>query len=118
MKSIHKALLASLLVNAAILLVSQSALAKDVTADVAPPTDRHEAIPKSRSGYVWAPGHWEWTGRFYSWTSGTWLIEHRGQVWVADRWEQVGSQWHYLPGHWNAGNAAESGGTLQAQDRR
>jgi hypothetical protein len=118
MKSIHKALLASLLVNAGALLVSQTALAKDVTADTAPPADRHEAIPKSRAGYVWAAGHWDWTGRFYSWTAGSWIIERRGQVWVADRWEQVGSQWHYLPGHWNADSAAESTGTLQAQDRR
>jgi hypothetical protein len=118
MKSIQKALLASLLLNAGALLVSQTALAKDVTVDTAPPADRHEAIPKSRSGYVWAPGHWEWTGRFYSWTAGSWIVEHRNQVWVADRWEQVGSQWHYLPGHWKVDGAAESTGALQAQDRR
>jgi hypothetical protein len=118
MKFIHKALLASLLLNASALLVSQAAMAKDITVDVAPPADRHEAVPKPRAGYVWAPGHWEWSGRFYSWTTGTWIVQHRDQQWVADRWEQVGSQYHYLPGHWGANNAAEAGSTLQAQDRR
>jgi hypothetical protein len=118
MKSIHKALLASLLMNSATLLLSQAALAKDITVDVAPPADRHEAVPNPRAGYVWAPGHWEWTGRFYSWTAGSWVVEHRHQQWVADRWEQVGTQWHYQQGHWAADNAADASSTLQAQDRR
>jgi hypothetical protein len=108
MKFIHKALLASLLFGSA-------AMATDVTVQVAPPADRHEVTPKPRDGYVWAPGHWEWTGRFYSWSSGTWITQHRGQQWIADHWEQVGSQWHYLPGHWDS--QSQSNSTLQAQDR-
>jgi hypothetical protein len=117
MKSIHKALLASLLLNCATLLVSQTALATDVTVEQAPPADRHEVVPRPRPGYVWAAGHWEWTGRFYSWTSGTWIVQHRNQNWVADSWEQVGSQWHFTAGHWINKTAADSG-SLQAQDRR
>lgn len=118
MKSIYKGLFASLLLNSALLLVSQAVLARDITVDVAPPADRHEATPKPRAGYVWAPGHWEWTGRFYSWTAGTFVVQHRGQQWIADRWEQVGSQYHFLAGHWSVAEAAESTSTLQAQDRR
>jgi hypothetical protein len=113
MKSIHKALLAGLLFSAATLLSSPAVMAKDITVDAAPPADRHEVVPNPRAGYVWAPGHWEWTGRFYSWTGGTWIIAHRGQDWVADRWEQVGSQYHFLPGHW--ASAADTNTTLQAQ---
>jgi hypothetical protein len=116
MKSIQKILLASLLFNATTLLASQVVMAKDVTVNVAPPADRHEAAPKPRDGYVWAPGHWEWTGRFYSWTGGTWLVERRGQQWTADHWEQVGLAWHFLPGHWDS--AYQPSSTLQAQDRR
>ena len=116
MKSSHKALLASLLLSSATLFATAAAAAKEVTVDVAPPADRHEATPAPRAGYVWAPGHWEWRGRFYSWTSGTWIVEHgRGQQWVADRWEQVGSQYHFLPGHWSAQNATDIKPTLQAQ---
>jgi hypothetical protein len=119
MKSIRKILLASLLLNASTLLVSQAATAKDIIVDQAPPADRHEAVPPTtRAGYVWAPGHWEWTGRFYSWTAGSWILQHRGQAWVADRWEQVGSQWHYLPGHWSAEASTNASSTLQAQDRQ
>jgi hypothetical protein len=116
MKSIHKTLLASLLFNAAALLTSQVVMAKDITVDAAPPADRHEAVPRPRAGFAWAPGHWEWTGHFYSWSSGTWIVEHRGQQWAAAGWEQVGSQWHYLPGHWDTTQQPNS--TLQAQDRR
>jgi hypothetical protein len=118
MKSIHQALLASLLLNAATLLTSQAAMAKEITAAVAPPADRHEVAPRQRDGYVWAPGHWEWTGHFYSWTDGSWIVAHRAQEWVADRWEQVGSQYHFLPGHWSAQDVAPGKPTLQAQDRR
>jgi hypothetical protein len=119
MNSIRKAMLASLVVNAAVLFASQTVLASsDITVNVAPPTDRHEAVPKERSGYVWAPGHWEWTGRFYSWTSGSWISQRRGEQWIADRWEQNGSQWHYLKGHWADANSAEATQTLQAHDQR
>jgi WXXGXW repeat (2 copies) len=116
MKSIHKALLASLLFGAATLMTTPAILASDLTVAVAPPADRHEAAPKPRPGYVWAPGYWAWSGRFYSWTSGTWVVEHgKGQQYVAARWEQIGSQYHFLPGHWSAGNATEAKSTLQAQ---
>jgi hypothetical protein len=121
MKFIHRPLLATLFVNAAALLASQAALASDVTTSVAPPDHpyRHEVVPKQApSGYVWAAGHWEWTGKSYSWTPGTWIRERRGQVWVADRWEQDGSQWHYTPGHWDPQNPSERGAPLQAQGQR
>jgi len=111
MKSIYRTLLLSLLLNTSAPLVSHVAMAKDITVDVAPPADRLETIPRPRAGCVWAPGHWEWTGRFYSWTSGTWVVQRRGQQWVADRWEQVGSQFHYLPGHWSKDDAAQARST-------
>jgi|HubBroStandDraft_6_1064221.scaffolds.fasta_scaffold274734_2 hypothetical protein len=114
MKSSYRALLTSLLFSTATLLTTPAVLAKEVTVDVAPPADRHEAVPGTRAGFVWAPGHWEWTGRFYSWTGGTWVVQHRGQQWVAARWEQVGSQYHFLPGHWSADSATEAKSTLQA----
>jgi hypothetical protein len=72
----------------------------EVTATTAPPPPRVEAIPSVRAGSVWAPGHWEWNGRFYSWASGTWIVDRHGSHWVADQWQQAGDRWHYTDGHW------------------
>jgi hypothetical protein len=71
----------------------------EITTDIAPPPVRTESQPPPRAGYAWAPGHWEWSGRFYAWVSGTWIVERRGH-WIPDRWEQTGTHWHYVRGHW------------------
>jgi hypothetical protein len=71
----------------------------EITTDVPPPPVRTESPPPPRAGYAWAPGHWEWSGRFYAWVSGTWMVEHRGH-WIPDRWEQTGTHWHYVRGYW------------------
>jgi hypothetical protein len=70
----------------------------DIT--VAPPAPRVEVVPPHRSGYVWAPGYWEWRGHEHVWVSGRWMAERHGYRWVPDRWEQHGDRWHRYPGHW------------------
>ena len=72
---------------------------EDIVVDAAPPPPRVERQPPHRDGYVWAPGYWEWNGRFFSWASGTWIAERPGH-WVASRWDLIGNQWHYVQGHW------------------
>jgi hypothetical protein len=75
--------------------------AADIVVDVPPPPERAEHAPPPRDGYVWGPGHWEWSGHAYSWVSGTWIAEHRHAHWVSDRWEPMGgARWHFVPGHW------------------
>jgi hypothetical protein len=97
----RKALLAAVYVPAsAVLMLSAPCVAAEIITDTAPPPVRSESPPPPRAGYVWAPGHWEWTGRLYAWNSGTWIVEHRGH-WVPDQWEQMGAQWHFLRGHWD-----------------
>ncbi len=44
---------------------------------IAPSQVRYEHIPRARSGYVWAPGYWDWRGNRREWVSGTWVVEHR-----------------------------------------
>ena len=72
----------------------------EINVDVAPPPAKAEGVPAPRSGYIWAPGYWDWSGHSYSWVSGNFVIERRNARWVADRWEAVGSQWHHVRGHW------------------
>jgi hypothetical protein len=82
-----------------LLVSSPSPASSEILTDTAPPEPRVEREPPHRDGYAWAPGYWEWNGRFYRWSSGTWIGERQGH-WVADHWDQVGSQWHYVKGHW------------------
>jgi WXXGXW repeat (2 copies) len=69
--------------------------------DDAPPPPRTERMPRPHDGLVWAPGHWEWSGKAFYWIEGSWLVERRKRHWVPAQWEQAGNKWHFLPGHWD-----------------
>jgi hypothetical protein len=64
-----------------------------------PPPPRAEHVPAPRYGYLWAPGHWQWSGRAYRWVSGSW-VEQGGAPLVSDEWQQMDARWHYLLRHW------------------
>jgi hypothetical protein len=99
MKTLQKSSAAMLLVAGALFMAGYASAGADIVIDAAPPAPRAEHEPPHRDGYVWAPGYWEWNGRFFHWTSGTWISERRGH-WVADHWDQVGNQWRYVQGQW------------------
>jgi hypothetical protein len=82
------------------LLKAAPALAADVIADIAPPPLRNETVGHPRDGYLWAAGHWEWSGQSYRWVGGQWIVAHGRAHWIPDQWEPLGSQWRYVPGHW------------------
>jgi WXXGXW repeat (2 copies) len=99
-KRFHRRLLVMLCLSAgAGFLPALPSIGAEILTDAAPPSDRAESPPPPRAGYAWAPGHWEWSGRFYTWVSGTWIVEHRGH-WIPDRWEQSDTHWHFVRGHW------------------
>jgi hypothetical protein len=100
MNTLQKTLLSTLIGAGALLSPRFSLAGADIVSDTPPPAPRVEHEPPHRDGYVWAPGYWEWNGRFFHWISGTWKLEHRDKHWVADRWDQIQNQWHYVPGHW------------------
>jgi WXXGXW repeat (2 copies) len=100
MKTLQNTMLATLIVAGAWLTPRSACAGAEVVSTTPPPVSREEREPQHRDGYVWAPGYWEWNGRFYHWTSGTWIPERRGQHWVADRWDNIQDEWHYVPGHW------------------
>ena len=78
MKTLQNTSWAALIV-AASLLAPQLVLAGDILSDTPPPAPRIEHEPPHRDGYAWAPGYWEWNGRFFHWVSGTWILERRNQ---------------------------------------
>ena len=98
MKTLQNTSWAALIV-ATSLFAPRLVFAGDILSDTPPPAPRVEHEPPHRDGYAWAPGYWEWTGRFFHWTSGTWIYERRGH-WVANHWDPIGNQWHYVKGHW------------------
>jgi WXXGXW repeat (2 copies) len=104
--SLHKsttvrAFMLPLFLAGALLLSAPSQGGADILTDVPPPRPKVEHQPPHRDGYAWAPGYWEWNGRFFHWVSGTWIAERRGS-WIPDHWDPVGNQWHYVRGHWES----------------
>lgn len=66
-----------------------------------PPPARYEAVPAPRSGYVWAPGHYELINDQYVWRPGQWLTARPGYRYVAPNWAQVNNRWQYTPSRWD-----------------
>jgi hypothetical protein len=100
MKTLQKISLRTLMIAGALLSPGFAPAGDEVVSDTPPPAARVEHEPAHRDGYVWAPGYWEWNGRFFQWRSGTWITERRRSRWAADHWEQFGNQWHFVRGHW------------------
>ena len=69
--------------------------------NVAPPAAQVEIIPRARSGYVWSPGYYNWTGRRHVWVGGRMIRGRSGQHWTSDRWDQRGDSWHHERGRWD-----------------
>jgi hypothetical protein len=71
-----------------------------LTISTAPPAPLYERAPAPRHGYVWAPGHWEWSGRRHTWAPGYWVAERPGYVYRAPAWYQGNGGWYMQPAAW------------------
>jgi hypothetical protein len=72
-----------------------------VIVQTAPPPPIHEVVPAPRSGYIWAPGHYQWRGDQYVWMRGHWMPERYGYAYREPRWVQRGnSEWYLIGGDW------------------
>ena len=68
---------------------------------VAPPAARYEAVPAPRSGWVWAPGHWEWQRNQYVWMEGQWMRDREGYEYREPRWVQrANGEWILVGNNW------------------
>ena len=65
-----------------------------------PPPPRHEAVPRARPGYVWAPGYWNWNGHRHDWRAGHWERARQGQAYYRPQWVQADNGWRLQEGGW------------------
>ncbi len=76
-----------------------------VVAPTAPPPPMTETIPAppigSRETY-WRPGHWNWDGANWAWSTGAYVIPPRPSVaWVPGHWVlQPTGGYAWVDGHW------------------
>ena len=74
---------------------------------VAPPAPRHEVVPAPRTGWVWAPGHYEYRGGEYAWLEGHWMRERTGYEYREPHWVQRGDgSWVLVGNNWERRMAA------------
>lgn len=78
-----------------------SAPGQVVMVQPAPPAPMYEAVPASREGYIWAPGHYVWDNGRYLWRPGEWVASRPGYAWQAAHWEQRSDgSWYLVGGTW------------------
>jgi len=66
-----------------------------------PPAAVYEAVPASREGYIWTPGHYVWDNGRYQWRGGEWMAARQGYAWQAAHWEQRSDgSWYLVGGTW------------------
>jgi hypothetical protein len=74
-----------------------------VVEDPAPPPPQVEVIPVAPGPldvWFWAPGSWEWRGRWV-WFGGHWGARpHPGAVWVHSGWGHRGHGRVWVGAHW------------------
>ena len=99
--SIRTVILCSAIGIGASLVSAPSSARVYLDVQVAPPASRDEVVPSMRSGYVWAPGYYNWSGHRHVWVNGHYIRERREHHWVPDRWEQRGERWHHEQGRWD-----------------
>lgn len=86
-----------------------------VLAPSQPPADICELPPAEKpqgSGYVWAPGYWNWDSerKDFIWISGCWRLAPPGATWMPGSWVRVTDGWRWVEGYWNAAAASETAG--------
>lgn len=65
------------------------------------PAPRNEPRSAARPGYVWVPGHWEWTARNGAvWVAGRHIRDRPGFRYVGPQWTLRNGEWVFVPGRW------------------
>lgn len=95
---IRTTLLALMLAGGAASLPASAQI--NVTIGIAPPPLQIEARPVLQPGYVFAPGHWAWTGSRYVWVSGRAIVQREGYRWTPDSWQQRDGKYYREVGRW------------------
>ena len=95
--------------------------AVEVYVNTPPPAVRYEVVPAARTGYVWAPGYWNWRNNRHVWAKGHWERERAGYFYHPHRWTERDNRWYYERSRWdrNRPNGDRDGdGVPNRLDRR
>jgi len=77
-----------------------SAVAEEAPAPPPPQTEVVTVAPGPLHLWFWAPGCWEWNGRWV-WVGGHWLRRpHPGAAWMGAHWEVRGHHRVWVHGGW------------------
>lgn len=87
--------------------LAQSATRLIITSE--PPAPRYEVIPAPRSGYVWAPGYWNWEGNRHVWVPGQWEAARSGYEYRQSNWVRVENGWRLERGSWQRAERPRDG---------
>jgi hypothetical protein len=87
-----------------------------VYVDVAPPEPRHEVVPPSREGMIWAPGHYVYRNGDYHWVRGHWVRAKRGMYWHPGHWVERNGRWVFVEPGWRRERFAYGYGRGYARD--
>jgi hypothetical protein len=70
------------------------------TPEAPPPPEAEVVPPQPDMTFVWAPGYWDWQGRWV-WRRGYWGPRpHPGAVWVQGHWNHRGHRNVWVRSHW------------------
>lgn len=107
----HLLICTAFLISATAIAPTQAIAEVSVSVNIgtAPPPLRYEPMPSPRSGYVWAPGYWNWNGHTHVWSDGHWERERSGYVYKSPEWHQHNGQWQLNKGGWKSGNHKNGG---------
>lgn len=117
----RKLLLGTIVASALGAIAPTAQAAVEVYVNTPPPAVRYEVVPAARTGYVWAPGYWNWRNNRHVWAKGHWERERTGYFYHPHRWTEWDNRWYYERSRWdrNRPNGDRDGdGVPNRLDRR
>ena len=57
---------------------------------------------RSRRGYIWTEGYWQWSNFYnnYIWIEGNWRLIKKGHHWMSGYWEVSPGGFFWVEGYW------------------
>ena len=97
----RKLLLGTIVASTLAVVAPTAHAAVQVYVNTPPPAARYEVVPAARSGYVWAPGYWNWRNNRHVWVKGGWQRERTGYYYHPNRWLERDGKWYNERSRWD-----------------
>ena len=97
----RKLLLGTIVASTLAAVAPTAHAAVQVYVNTPPPAARYEVVPAARSGYVWAPGYWNWRNNRHVWVKGGWQRERTGYYYHPNRWLERDGKWYNERSRWD-----------------